>query len=170
MVQRNPNPHPNPNPNPIPNPNPNPNPNGNRCLEKGSDATMTTITFLTPEHIPVVGVNCLGRCNRGPNTKILTPEGAFVEGSMLRSVESVVELLKENLNLNINTTAAEVLRLNYEENVYLKSDEVNLAIDAYNKALAIGDKEQEGVLLVMRGTALLQRAYAYRLRHKDIVR
>ena len=67
MVQRNPNPHPNPNPNPnpipIPNPNPNPNPNGNRCLEKGSDATMTTITFLTPEHIPVVGVNCLGRCN-----------------------------------------------------------------------------------------------------------
>ena len=72
--------------------------------------------------------------------------------------------------MNINTTAAEVLRLNYEENVYLKSDEVNLAIDAYNKALAIGDKEQEGVLLVMRGTALLQRAYAYRLRRKDIVR
>ncbi len=31
------------------------------------------------------------------------------------------------------------------------------------------DREQEGVLLVMRGTALLQRAYASRLRYKDIV-
>ena len=139
------------------------------CREKGSDATMATVTFLTPEKIPVVGVNCLGRCNRGPNARILTPDGAFVEGSMLRSVESVVELLQDNLEIDINVTAAEVLRLNYEGNLHLKSGKVDLAIEFYDKALAFGDQEQQGVLLVMRGTALLQRAYAYRLRYKDIM-
>jgi tetratricopeptide (TPR) repeat protein len=139
------------------------------CREKGSDATMATVTFLTPESIPVVGVNCLGRCNRGPNARILTPDGGFVEGSMLRSVEAVVELLQVNLKLDLNFTAAEVLRLNYEGNLHLKSGKVDLAIEFYDKALAFGDKEQEGVLLVMRGTALLQRAYAYRLRYKDII-
>jgi hypothetical protein len=39
---------------------------------------------------------------------------------------------------------------------------VDLAIECYDKALELGDREQEGVLLVMRGTALLQRAYACR--------
>lgn len=138
------------------------------CSEKGSDATIATLTFLTPDNIPVVGVNCLGRCNRGPNARVLTSNGTFLESSMLRSVESVVDLLQKNLQLNVNATAAEVLRLNYEGNVYLKNGEVDLAIEMYNKALKLGDKEQEGVLLVMRGTALLQRAYAYRLRHKDV--
>lgn len=51
----------------------------------------------------------------------------------------------------------------------MRSGEVDIAIDCYDKALALGDKEQEGVLLVMRGTALLQRAYVCRLRHKDII-
>ena len=55
-----------------------------------------------------------------------------------------------------------MLRLNYEGNVHLRSGEVDLAIECYNKALAIVDSEQEGVLLVMRGSALLQRAYGYK--------
>ena len=49
------------------------------CREKGSDATMASIRFLTPTRIPVQGVNCLGRCNKGPNLRILTVDGAFVE-------------------------------------------------------------------------------------------
>ena len=73
---------------------------------------MATFSFLTPSNIPVVGVNCLGRCNRGPNCRVLTPNGAFVEASTVRSVETVVELLKSSLNLQVNITSAEVLRLN----------------------------------------------------------
>ena len=46
--------------------------------------------------------------------------------------------------------------------MYLRSGEVDQAIECYDKALELGDQEQEGVLLVMRGTALLQRAYVYR--------
>jgi hypothetical protein len=73
---------------------------------------MATFSFLTPPTVSVVGVNCLGRCNRGPNCRILNSEGAFIEASMVRSVESVVELLQNHLNLKVNITSAEVLRLN----------------------------------------------------------
>ncbi len=52
------------------------------CREKGSDATMATFTFLTPPSVPVMGVNCLGRCNKGPNIRILTQEGTYVEVSI----------------------------------------------------------------------------------------
>lgn len=43
------------------------------------------------------------------------------------------------------------------------------AIDCYDRALALGEKDQEGILLVMRGTALLQRAYAMKIRIKDLL-
>lgn len=111
----------------------------------------------------------MGRCNKGPNCRILTPKGAFQEASMVRSVEKVVELLQQYLNLNINVTSADVLRLNYEGNVFLRNGQVDLAIDCYNKALELGDKEQEGVLLLMRGSALLQRAYDYRIRYREVL-
>jgi hypothetical protein len=42
------------------------------CREKGSDATMATFSFLCPKNIAVNSVNCLGRCNKGPNARILT--------------------------------------------------------------------------------------------------
>lgn len=84
------------------------------CRDKGSDATMATFTFLTPSTIPVVAVNCLGRCNKGPNVRVLTPQGGFVEATMVRSVEKVVELLQSTLHIDINMTSADVLRLNCE--------------------------------------------------------
>jgi hypothetical protein len=93
--------------------------------------------------VPVVSVNCLGRCNKGPNIRILTTDGAFVEvshvallpeetyafscftthpdsfhlcsdsqASMVRSVGGVVDLLQTHLQLDVNVTSAEVLRLN----------------------------------------------------------
>ena len=138
------------------------------CREKGSEATMATFTFLTPPTVPVVSVNCLGRCNKGPNCRILTSEGAFVEASMVRSVETVVDLLQTHLNLAVNVTSAKVLDLNYEGNVHLRNGDLDAAIECYDRALDLGDREQEGVLLVMRGTALLQRAYSCRMRSKDL--
>lgn len=140
------------------------------CREKGSDATMATFTFLTPPSVPVVGVNCLGRCNKGPNCRILNKDGNFKEASMVRSVERVVDLLQKHLNLDINVTSADVLRLNYEGNVHLRNGQVDSAIACYDAALRLGDREQEGVLLVMRGTALLQRAYMFKMRHRDTAR
>lgn len=56
-----------------------------------------------------------------------------------------------------------------EGNVFLRGGDADRAIECYDKALELRDNEQEGVLLVMRGTALLQRAYSSRLRYRDIV-
>jgi tetratricopeptide (TPR) repeat protein len=139
------------------------------CQEKGSDATMATFSFLTPSDVPVVGVKCLSKCNQGPNARILTSSGNFVEASSVRSVQSVVELLQTHLDLNVNYTSAEVLRLNYEGNAHLTNGNLDAAINCYNQAIELGDPEQEGVLLVMRGSALLQRAFTCRLRHKEVV-
>jgi tetratricopeptide (TPR) repeat protein len=81
---------------------------------------------------------------------------------MVRSVDIVVDLLQRHLKLDVNLTSAEVLRLNFEGNAYLKSNDADRAIECYDRALELRDPEQEGVLLVMRGTALLQRAYLCR--------
>lgn len=56
-----------------------------------------------------------------------------------------------------------------EGNVYLRNGDLDQAISCYDRALLLGDPEQEGVLLVMRGTALLQRAYLYRMRQRDVL-
>ena len=64
-----------------------------RCREKGSEATFATFTFLTPPSVPVVSVNCLGRCNKGPNIRILNSEGAFVEVRNYRSIEQFLDVL-----------------------------------------------------------------------------
>jgi tetratricopeptide (TPR) repeat protein len=135
------------------------------CREKGSDATMATLSFLASP-IQIVPVGCLGQCNKGPNVRLLTKESAFVECTSVRSVDAVVSLLEENLGVNVNMTAAQVLKLNYEGNVYLRDGEVDKAIDSYSGALRIGDSNQEGILLIMRGSALLQRAYSSRLKYK----
>ncbi len=136
------------------------------CREKGSDATMATFTYLS--NIPVTSVGCLGRCNKGPNVRILQNNPpAFVEASSVRSVDAVVALLQDNLNLDVNLTSANVLKLNYEGNVYLRDGEVDKAVECYDSALALGDPGQEGVLLIMRGSAVLQRAYACRLRYRS---
>lgn len=139
------------------------------CREKGSDATMATFQFLCPADVQVQSVNCLGRCNKGPNARILTKSGKFVEASAVRSVDSIVDLLQTHLDMHVNVTSAEVLRLNYEGNIQLRAGNVDAAIDNYSRALSLGDGEQEGVLLVMRGSALLQRAYVCRMRYKEIM-
>lgn len=135
------------------------------CREKGSDATMATLSHLA-NPIPIVPVGCLGRCNKGPNVRVLTKEPSFRECMSVRSVDAVVSLLQENMDIDVNLTEAEVLKLNYEGNVYLRDGEVDLAIESYSSALSLGDSSQEGVLLIMRGSALLQRAYSSRLKYK----
>ena len=135
------------------------------CREKGSDATMATLSFLA-NPIPIVPVGCLGRCNKGPNVRVLTKEPSFRECTSVRSVDAVVSLLQEILDMEVNLTSAEVLKLNYEGNVYLRDGEVDKAIESYSSALVLGDSSQEGVLLIMRGSALLQRAYSSRLKYK----
>jgi tetratricopeptide (TPR) repeat protein len=83
-------------------------------------------------------------------------------------VETVANLLQNQIGVLVNLTSAEVLRLNYDGNLNLSQGDIDGAIKCYDQALRLGDLDQEGVLRVMRGTALLQRAYALRLRHRSL--
>lgn len=63
----------------------------------------------------------------------------------------------------------ECLKWKYQGNGYLEAGRVASAIDAYNKALAVGTADQEGIILLMRTNAYMQRAAAHRETLKDIV-
>ena len=48
-------------------------------------------------------------------------------------------------------------------NLFLQKNEIDEAIEAYDKAINIGDTRLESTLLSMRSSALLTRAYLWRL-------
>ena len=64
------------------------------CRGKGSDTTMASFKFLTPHNIPIQSVNCLGRCNKGPNCRLLTPSGAFVDVRTRTTFYNIWSILK----------------------------------------------------------------------------
>ncbi|RYH18681.1 hypothetical protein EON65_26945, partial [archaeon] len=58
--------------------------------------------------------------------------------------------------------------------MYLRAGQLDRAIDCYDKALQLNsgtgtETQLNGILLLMRGTALLQRAYMYKLRYRDML-
>jgi tetratricopeptide (TPR) repeat protein len=63
----------------------------------------------------------------------------------------------------------ECLKWKYKGNGYLEAGKIDAAIDSYDKALATSVMEQEGILLLMRATAYLQRAAVHRTELKTIV-
>jgi len=46
--------------------------------------------------------------------------------------------------------------------MFLREGDLESAIKCYDSALSFDDKSQEGILLLMRGTAYLQRSYVNR--------
>lgn len=61
------------------------------------------------------------------------------------------------------------LKWKYKGNGHLEAGQVDLAIDAYDKAIETGVSQQEGIILLMRATAYLQRAVSHRAILKEIV-
>lgn len=64
----------------------------------------------------------------------------------------------------------ECLKWKYKGNGYLEAGKVANAIDAYDKALAVtGVTDQEGIILLMRANAYMQRANQHREKLKETV-
>lgn len=61
------------------------------------------------------------------------------------------------------------LKLNFQGNAHLDKNEVDQAIECYDKAIPLSHKGQEGVLRVMRSTAYLQRAYTHFMQFRELV-
>ncbi len=177
------------------------------CMQRGAGATMGSFIGLTPfgSKLRVQGVDCLGRCNKGPNIRILRSNGSFEELSYIDSVDKVYDVFTNHLAISLNQSAADwcvggvarwlvfcrrlasedeavprrgdgwspafppftttttnhSLKLNFQGNAHLDKNEVDQAIECYDKAIPLSHKGQEGVLRVMRSTAYLQRAYTH---------
>lgn len=133
------------------------------CKDAGSGATLGSfIGLASEEEVLVQGVNCLGRCNKGPNLRVRMEDMSWLEFNRIDSVDRVHRILRDYLKVPVKNSAAECLKYNFEGNAHLDSNDVSKAIECYDKAIATGWADQEGVLLVMRATAYLQRAYAHR--------
>jgi hypothetical protein len=61
------------------------------------------------------------------------------------------------------------LKLNFQGNQHLDKNEVDQAIECYDKALPLSHFGQEGVLRVMRSTAYLQRSCTHFMQFKELV-
>mmetsp|Transcript_1184 Transcript_1184/g.4995 ORF Transcript_1184/g.4995 Transcript_1184/m.4995 type:complete len:373 (+) Transcript_1184:88-1206(+) len=134
------------------------------CKEKGSGATLASFIGLIPDdNVLVSGVGCLGKCNKGPNIQIMHRNGTWYELNRVDSVDKVYRILTDHLQCRVSPAAAECLQHNFEGNAHLDRNEVTQAIASYNKAIDAGFKDQEGVILVMRSTAYLQRAFSHRI-------
>ncbi|CAN0200522.1 unnamed protein product [Ectocarpus sp. 12 AP-2014] len=131
-------------------------------MEKGSSATLGSFVGLAPEgEVLVQGVNCLGRCNKGPNVRVRQENGNWLEFNRIENVERVYKILRDYLGADVSKEAALCLKYNFLANAALDRNEVTLAIDYYDKAIDTGYADQQGVLLVMRATAFIQRAYSH---------
>ena len=69
----------------------------------------------------------------------------------------------------MDSTACECLRWNYRGNAHLEKGEITEAIDAYDRAINTGYEDQEGVVLLMRATAYLKRAFNHQRDLKRVV-
>ena len=83
------------------------------CLEKGSVAAMSALGGLTRSHnVAVVGRQCLGKCDRGPNCRVELTNGFSTDVYGIKTHESAVELVRNYLGITVNMTLSEVIRLN----------------------------------------------------------
>jgi tetratricopeptide (TPR) repeat protein len=69
----------------------------------------------------------------------------------------------------VSMKACDCLKWKYKGNGHLEAGKVALAIGAYDNALATEVSQQEGIILLMRATAYLQRAGTHKRQLKEIV-
>jgi tetratricopeptide (TPR) repeat protein len=69
----------------------------------------------------------------------------------------------------VNASACESIKWKQKGNAHLEKGETDEAIEAYDKALAIDYTEQEGIILMMRASAFLQRAANHKGELKKLV-
>jgi len=73
------------------------------------------------------------------------------------------------LSQGVSPSACECIKWKHKGNGHLEKEETDLALEAYDNALAINYREQEGTILMMRASAYLQRAAKHKSELKKLV-
>lgn len=134
-------------------------------MEKGGGATLDAFSGLAPIDQVTVHPVILDRTKlKGPVVRCISSnrKNSF-DVANVDSVEKVVRILRRHMQLrDVNTKTCECLKWKYKGNGLLEAGHIAGAIAAYDQALTLQVTSQEGILLLMRATAHLQRAVAHR--------
>lgn len=137
------------------------------CKTRGSEAALAAFVGLLPENdatnmeapqIQIHEVGCMGACEKGPNIRVSTGKRLY-EINKVDGMPKVTSVLRDLLQVKIDERAVACLKDNLAGNLHLQCNELYSAIEAYDRALAVKYRPQEGVLLSMRSEAYLGRAF-----------
>lgn len=143
------------------------------CKERGASATLDTFQSLAPPSLVQVHPSILSKSKgRGPNIRCIQRHHPFraLEVNNVNDIDKVYRILTQHMNIpNISIQARECLKYTYEGNAHLEKNELSQAIASYNAALATKYEPQEGILLLLRATAYLKRAFAHQVELRKTV-
>lgn len=141
------------------------------CKERGASATLDAFQSLAPPDVVQVHPAYLHKTKaKGPNIRciqrMISPNGtkspkAF-EVNNVNDIDKVYRILTEHMGItNISVAARDCLKYTYQGNAHLEKNELAHAISSYNAALNTGYDAQEGIVLLLRATAYLKRAFQH---------
>jgi tetratricopeptide (TPR) repeat protein len=142
-----------------------------QCKALGSSATLDSFKAMSPSTVQIHPAYLTKTKAKGPNIRCIQrvpPYKAF-EVNNVNDVDKVYRILTKHMNLIVSLTARDCLKFTYQGNQHLGKGELTEAIVCYNKALATGYESQEGILLLLRATAYLKRAFEHQSELRKLV-
>jgi tetratricopeptide (TPR) repeat protein len=134
------------------------------CKERGASATLDTFQSLSPASVQIHPAILSKSKAKGPNIRCVQaqhPYKAF-EVNNVNDIDKVYRILTKHMGIeHISHQARDCLKYTYEGNAYLEQNSLGEAIACYNSALATNYQPQKGILLLLRATAYLKRAFAH---------
>lgn len=101
---------------------------------------------------------------KGPNVRCVQKQHPFkaFEVGNVNDIDKVYRILTKHMGVEgVSIQARDCLKHTYEGNAHLEKNELGQAIKSYNSALAKNYEPQEGILLLLRATAYLKRAFQH---------
>ncbi|GAX16107.1 hypothetical protein FisN_3Hh413 [Fistulifera solaris] len=138
-------------------------------LEKRANTALDAFLALAPSSVEVTPAVFKSKAKGGMIRCISSKKNKTFEVSNVDSVDKVYRILTKHMELKVSTKVCDCLKWKYKGNGHLEAGQIDLAIDAYDKAIETGVTQQEGIVLLMRSTAYLQRAITHRTTLKEIV-
>jgi hypothetical protein len=148
-------------------------------LERGGGATLDAFFGLaSPTTVlvqPALLSSSVSSNSKAPVVRCIAVNGNVrksLDVTNVDSVDKVFRILTKHMGQrNVSQTVCNCLKYKYKGNGHVEGGKVDLAIDAYNKALQLADEatQQQGMILLMRATAYLKRAAKHQQQLKEIV-
>lgn len=134
-----------------------------QCKALGASATLDSFKILSPSTVHIHPAMLTKTKAKGPNIRCIqrVPPFKAFEANNVNDVDKVYRILTKHMNLIVSLTARDCLKYTYKGNQSLRKGDLTDAIVSYNKALATGYENQEGIILLLRATAYLKRAFEH---------